>query len=108
MLFTFDNDTVPRVDGMILTFEGSTVSFSCPPGFVLTGPDSATCTGNGEWELDSRKIMCNNISDRSEGTLLNKSKREEKGIYSNCCKTVLQITRSSCAITIIMIIMHAY
>ena len=84
MLFTFDNDTVPRVDGMILTFEGSTVSFSYPPGFVLIGPDSATCTGNGEWELDTRRIMCDNISDRSEGTLLNKSKREEKGVYRNC------------------------
>ena len=64
MLFTFDNDTfrVEGNDGMILTFEGSTISFSCPPGFVLTGPDSATCTGNGEWEPDPRGTTCNNVS----------------------------------------------
>ena len=86
MLFTFDNDILPRGDsndGIMLTFEGRTVRFSCPPGFVLTGPDSATCTGNGEWELDSRRIMCNNIYGHSEGTLLNTSEREEKGVSNS-------------------------
>ena len=57
---------------MIPTFEGSTVSFSCPPGFVLTGPDSATCTGNGEWEPDPRGITCNNVSLEGQCTMLHK------------------------------------
>ena len=39
--------------------EGSTVTFSCPPGLVLTGPSSATCAGNGEREPDPSQLMCN-------------------------------------------------
>jgi hypothetical protein len=61
LLFTSGSATTPRVegfDGMVPTLEGHTVSFSCPPGFVLTGSDSATCAGNGEWEPGPRGIMC--------------------------------------------------
>ena len=34
--------------------------FSCPPGLELTGrrPNSATCTEEGQWELDSSMPMC--------------------------------------------------
>ena len=42
--------------------EGNTVTFSCPPGLVLTGPSSATCAGNGEWEPDPSQLMCNKSS----------------------------------------------
>ena len=74
MLFTLslDNDTIPRIedyDDMVPTLEGRTVSFSCPPGFILTGPDSATCTGNGEWEPDPRGTTCNNAT--LEGQCIN-------------------------------------
>ena len=70
MLFTYDmyNDTVPRVedhDDMVPILEGHTVCFTCPPGFTVTGADSITCAGSGEWEPDPRGIMCNNMS--SEG-----------------------------------------
>ena len=60
MLFTLNNDTVPRVEGYDDNEPKSTVSFSCPPGFILTGPDSVTCSGSGEWEPDLRGIMCIN------------------------------------------------
>ena len=32
--------------------EGTFINFSCPAGQVLTGPNTSTCLGNGEWELD--------------------------------------------------------
>ena len=31
---------------------GDNVTFYCPPGPVLTGPNSSTCMRNGEWEPD--------------------------------------------------------
>ena len=52
-------DSVPKVvayDG--LPIEGSTIRFSCPPGLVLVGSDSAACTENGEWEPDPSGVMC--------------------------------------------------
>ena len=39
--------------------EGCTIIFSYPPGLGLTGPNSATCTGNGEWEPDPSWLTCN-------------------------------------------------
>ena len=42
-----------------LPVEGSTIRFSCPPGLTLIGPNSATCTENGEWEPDPRGFTCN-------------------------------------------------
>ena len=38
--------------------EGSSVNLSCPPGLVLTGPNTTTCMGNGEWEPDPMEAMC--------------------------------------------------
>ena len=39
---------------------GANVMFTCPPGLVLTGPNTSTCMENGEWEpdLDNRQISC--------------------------------------------------
>ena len=41
-----------------LTLEGTNTTFSCPPGMVLTGPTTATCMGNGEWEPDPTEVQC--------------------------------------------------
>ena len=41
-----------------LTLEGTNITFSCPPGMVLTGPTTATCTGTGEWEPDPTEVQC--------------------------------------------------
>ena len=38
--------------------EGTNVSFSCPPGLVLTGSSRATCMGNGEWKPDPSHVRC--------------------------------------------------
>ena len=55
-----NNDSVPsvRADYPDLPIEGRSIMFSCPPGWELTGPNSATCTGNGEWEPDPSGLMC--------------------------------------------------
>ena len=54
------NHFIPKVVGYDnLPIEGSTIAFSCPPESVLTGPNSATCSENGEWEPDPSGLMCN-------------------------------------------------
>lgn len=57
-LFTASNDSVPNIEG-ILSAQGSTVMFSCPPKMELLGPPLSTCTMNGEWEPDPSGVMCN-------------------------------------------------
>ena len=47
------------------TARGSSVTFSCSPGLVLTGPNSSTCMGNGEWEPDPRKAICKGESSKT-------------------------------------------
>ena len=51
------NGSVPRVVDLI-PVEGTTITFSCPAGTALIGPDSATCTENGEWEPDPSGLTC--------------------------------------------------
>jgi hypothetical protein len=41
--------------------EGTVLSFDCPPQQVLTGPNTTTCMGNGEWEPDPREVECKGI-----------------------------------------------
>ena len=38
--------------------EGTSITFTCPPGLVLTGPNSSTCMGNGEWEPNPNEVKC--------------------------------------------------
>jgi hypothetical protein len=44
-----------------LALVGTIVTFSCLsglPDMVLTGPNTSTCTGNGEWEPDPMDATC--------------------------------------------------
>ena len=38
--------------------EGDNITFTCPTGAILNGPNSSTCMGNGEWEPDPREVNC--------------------------------------------------
>ena len=47
------------------TARGTNITFSCPhEQLVLTGPDSSTCIGNGEWEPDLREVECKGESTK--------------------------------------------
>ena len=73
MLFTVrnDSDLVPKVAFVgtddLIPVEGTTVTFSCPSGFELIGPHTATCRENGIWEPDPSGLICSISS--SEGTV---------------------------------------
>ena len=38
--------------------EGQSITYSCPPGFRLNGPNVSACIGNGEWEPDPGEVEC--------------------------------------------------
>ena len=39
--------------------EGTIAVFSCSSsGYLLTGPSTSTCMGNGEWGPDPRQVQC--------------------------------------------------
>ena len=38
--------------------EGEKIMFSCRSELMMTGPNFATCMGNGEWEPDPREVNC--------------------------------------------------
>ena len=75
VLFTARNEFVPKVVRTedFIPVEGSTVTFSCPPGFELIGSDTATCTENGIWEPDPSRLICNNsTSEESMSRIMHK------------------------------------
>ena len=51
------SDLAPRV----ITFSDhpNTVNFSCPLGFVLSGPSSTMCMSNRQWQPDPSSVECN-------------------------------------------------
>ena len=38
--------------------EGQFITYTCPPGFILTGLNASVCMGNREWEPDPREVDC--------------------------------------------------
>ena len=60
-----NNDSIPQVVGYndlpVRVYVGTNITFSCPPGLVLVGPNLATCFENGEWEPDLAGLMCHHF-----------------------------------------------
>ena len=57
------NDSVPNTEGYddITPVEGSSIRFTDPPGLslALSGPNTTTCTENGEWKNQTQDLsMC--------------------------------------------------
>ena len=38
--------------------EGQFITYTCPTGFILSGPNMSVCTGNREWEPDPGQVDC--------------------------------------------------
>ena len=38
--------------------EGTVIALGCPPEQILTGSNTSTCMGNGEWEPDPKHTRC--------------------------------------------------
>ena len=38
--------------------KGQFITYTCPPGFILSGPNMSVCTGNREWEPDPGTVDC--------------------------------------------------
>ena len=38
--------------------EGQSIAYTCPSGFILTGPNASICMGNSEWEPDPGEVKC--------------------------------------------------
>jgi hypothetical protein len=38
--------------------EGQFITYTCPPGFVLNGPNASVCSGNRRWEPDPGEVDC--------------------------------------------------
>ena len=65
--------------------EGATLSFVCPPQYVLNGSNTATCMGNGEWEPDPREVECKGIMTYTIGiNVCCLSKRVKRPIILIC------------------------
>ncbi len=41
-----------------IAHEGTTMTLNCLNGLVLVGSNTSTCTENGEWEPDPKKVEC--------------------------------------------------
>ena len=52
-----ESQVIPHMEGQFITY-------TCPPGFVLSGPNASICTRNGEWEPDPGQVDC--IGDNAD------------------------------------------
>ena len=66
------SDSIIVTDYFGPAMEGTTVTFQCQcPEYVLIGPNTTTCIGNGEWEPDPREVECKGIACTAVPTCTN-------------------------------------
>ena len=46
--------------------EGATLTFDCPPQYVLVGSNTTICMENGEWEPDPGEVECHGKSHHNK------------------------------------------
>ena len=57
-----DSDSIMIMGYTEPALEGTVLSFDCPPQYALSGPNTTTCMGNGEWEPDPSKAECKGMT----------------------------------------------
>ena len=68
--------------------KGTLIVFSCPPKLILTGFNTSTCMGNGEWEPDPKQTKC-------EGKSVNCYQLLLSGILSPYNTSVISLSLNS-------------
>ena len=66
-LLSISDDSViaVRVGYHSLALNGTVVTFSCPPGLMLNGPESVMCTHTGQWEPVLSEVNCSKDTNTS-------------------------------------------
>ena len=64
-LLSIADDSVIAMGYLNLAVNGTVVTFSCPPGLTLNGPDSVMCTHTGQWEPGLSEVNCSENTDAS-------------------------------------------
>ena len=59
------DDSVMAVGYRNLSVNGTVVTFSCPRGQTLTGPNSVMCTHSGQWEPPPSAVNCSEDTNNS-------------------------------------------
>jgi hypothetical protein len=62
-LLSISDDSVIAMGYLDLAVNGTVVTFSCPPGLTLSGPDSVMCTHTGQWEPAPTAVNCSEDTD---------------------------------------------
>ena len=58
-LLSEENKTLVNANYKYPAIEGTIAVFSCSSsGYMLTGPSTVACMGNGEWVPDPREVQC--------------------------------------------------
>ena len=64
-LLSITDDSVIAMGYLNLALNGTVVTFSCPPGLTLNGPDSVMCTHTGQWEPALSEVNCSENTNTS-------------------------------------------
>ena len=54
----YNNPNIEVVGLRYPIIEGSSITFRCPPGLMLSGYNTSTCMRNREWKPDPENIDC--------------------------------------------------
>ena len=55
---TFHEGLLHSADRDDVFLKGTNITFTCPPGLVLSGPNTSMCMENGKWEPGTKEVKC--------------------------------------------------
>ena len=75
--------TVMPVEFSVPVVAGIETYLSCPSGLQLSGPETATCMKNGEWEPEIRFVTCRGENCMHDSLMINLNRRSILGDGNN-------------------------